>query len=219
MPNKAKQYLYTSYYYFKAAFHNLKDKCTCCFYPVEDNDYEQQYRLDEIVVVNNDDSIDRITPDGNYNFKYLNMTSSSEELIYERKEVIEEQPKRKSIKRRHNNISNAGKKVHPKRRKYKKFENNFSDVKKEILEKEIIKQETLTDDSLILKNNKEIYTENENFEEKLAINKSISEEEVDENNNLKSNENNNLKSKKFSKKKNKNKKFSTSDEEEWDIVQ
>lgn len=216
MPNKAKQYLYTSYYYFKAAFHNLKDKCTCCFYPVEDNDYEQQYRLDEIVVVNNDDSIDRITPEGNYNFKYLNMTSSSEELIYERKEVIEEQPKRKSIKRRHNNISNVGKKVHPKRRKYKKFENNFSGVKKEILEKELIKQEMLTDDSIILNNdtkihNKEIYVENENFEDNLSKNKCISEEEVDENNNLKS--------KKFSKKKNKNKKFSTSDEEEWDIVQ
>ena len=103
MPNKAKQCLYITYYYIKGAFHNLKDKCTTCFCPPQDNEYEQQYRLNEIIVVNNDNSINRITP--NCSFKYLNESSSSEELIYERKEVIEEQPKRKSIKRRHNIIS------------------------------------------------------------------------------------------------------------------
>lgn len=120
---KVKEFFYISYYKLKDCYHNLKKNITQCICPIENEN--ENYNLNEIVVVNNDDSINRMEINKNYSMKYENETSSNED----KDEIIEEQP-RKKIKRRHA--------FKIKKAKYKTFDNNFTDT--DLEEKENIKK-------------------------------------------------------------------------------
>ena len=133
---------YTIYIYhiLKYKYHTLKEnirnKC-CCPKP------EPVYQLEEVVVINNDNSLETIQPDKNYAFKYIN-ESSSEEVIYDRDEetntsssVISNSEKThlftNEIKLRRRNALkrkiSKGKLIKKRRnKKYKKFENNIEDL-------------------------------------------------------------------------------------------
>lgn len=133
---------YTIYIYhiLKYKYHRLKEnirnKC-CCPKP------DPIYQLEEVVIINNDDSLDRIQPNKNYAFKYIN-DSSSEEVIYDRDEetntsssVISNSERThlftNEIKLRRRNALkrkiSKGKLIKKKRnKKYKKFENNIEDL-------------------------------------------------------------------------------------------
>lgn len=144
---------YTIYIYhiLKYKYHRLKEnirnKC-CCPKP------ETVYQLEEVVVINNDDSLETIQPDKNYAFKYINK-SSSEEVIYNRdEEPYNSNPKVPNIKitdsdatylftnetklRRRNALKrkiSKGKLIKKrKNKKYKKFENNIERIISPVIE-------------------------------------------------------------------------------------
>ena len=141
---------YTIYIYhiLKYKYHRLKENIRnkCCF-PKPEPDYQ----LEEVIVINNEDSLETIQPNKNYAFKYIN-ESSSEEVIYDR----DEEPNTSSSKvpnititdsdatylftnenklRRRNALNrkiSKGKLIKKRRnkkyKKYKKFENNIEDL-------------------------------------------------------------------------------------------
>lgn len=125
--NKCYSYYFYTYYFLKSVYISGKKKIKSCICPIQNDPLENICELKEVVVVN--DNFPTIERNTNYNFKYIN-SSSSEEVIYDRN--IEEQPKRKFKRKNALKIRNkiAGKN---KLRKspYKTFENK---IPKEILE-------------------------------------------------------------------------------------
>ena len=82
LPFKQKLRNYSLLIYYRIK--ELLSPCCCC-YPIE-SELENNYELDEIIIVNNDDSIENLKPNTRYSrFKYFK-SSSSEEIIYDRDE-------------------------------------------------------------------------------------------------------------------------------------
>nr|QDY51853.1 hypothetical protein 1_238 [Mimiviridae sp. ChoanoV1] len=89
---KVKNYSLSIYYRIKEVLQH----CCCCFNMK--SELENNYELDEIIIVNNDDSIKKLEPGKIYNrFKYIN-SYSSEEVIYDRDNNIQNKNDYNSIK-------------------------------------------------------------------------------------------------------------------------
>jgi hypothetical protein len=112
--NKCYSYYFYTYYFLKSVYLSGKKKIKSCICPIQNDPLENICELKEVV----NDNLPNIERNTNYNFKYIN-SSSSEEVIYE-------QPKRK-IKRKNalkirNKISGKNK---FKKSSYKSFENKI----------------------------------------------------------------------------------------------
>ena len=109
------------YYYLKGLYISGKKQIKNCISSENEEPLENAHQLEEVVVINDD--LPNLENNINYNFKYIN-SSSSEEVIYDRN--ITQQPQRKLKRKNALRIRNriAGKKK-IKKSTYKNFENKI----------------------------------------------------------------------------------------------